>query len=69
MLASPGLSAGRKNQLKSDYIGTNIFELTGMARIGNTSWEHMGNSKTYPNTVAHFIVAEGCTKIAPGCNF
>ena len=69
MLASPGLPAGRKNQLKSNYIRTNILKVIGIARIGNTSWEHMGNSKTYPNTAAKFIVAGGCTKIAPGCKF
>ena len=69
MLALPGLPTGRKNQLKSDYIGRNIIKLTGIAKIGNTSWEHIGNSKTYPNMVAYFIVAGGCTKIAPGCKF
>ena len=69
MLASPGLPAGQKNQLKSDYIGTNILKVIGIARIGNTSWEHMGNSKTYPITVTYFIAAGGCTKIALGCKF
>ena len=69
MLAFPGLPAGRRNQLKSDYIETNILKVIGIARRGNTSWEHMGNSKTYSNMVAYFIVAGGCTKIAPGCKF